>query len=116
MVVSCAIFGRDLNRGCGLAIFGKLPAERIVLIVDLSLLDRNGKLETAFRSLDGEEWPIRLDQTKAASNNGMSRDCAKKLPLLLVLGRNIKFSMVEGYPGSGLALKNVWFLTYVKSN
>lgn len=68
-----------------------------------------------FRSIDGEDWTIYLDQKTWSSDNEMSHVASMNFPALLVPGRRLKFSMVEGYPGCGTAMNGIWFLTYAKA-
>ena len=67
-----------------------------------------------FRSIDGEDWTVYLDQKSWSGDNEMSHAASMNLPALLVPGRRLKFSIIEGYPGCGTAMNGVWFLTYAK--
>lgn len=73
------------------------------------------QFEVGFRSLDNEEWTVWLDQKTWGSENEMSHVCSMNLPYLIVPGRRLKFSMVEGCPGCGTAMNGVWTLTYAKA-
>ena len=64
--------------------------------------------------ISGLEWNVMLDQVNYLDNNEMCEIGALDFKKLMVPGRKLKFSMVEGYAGSGTAMNGIWFLTYAK--
>jgi hypothetical protein len=83
--------------------------------VTVVIIKADSYLTKTFGDLKDTEWLIELDQTKKTSENQMSTDASAKLPLLIVPGRRIKFTMVEGYPDGGTASNGVWSFTYIKA-
>lgn len=73
------------------------------------------KLKNSFPDITGKEWEVNYDQPKDTANNEMTADCSNKLPALLVPGRKIKFSMVEGCPGCGTSMNGYWSFTYIEA-
>lgn len=82
--------------------------------IKVHVVETSSKFTNNFRPLDGEDWTIYLDQKSWSDENEMSHVASMNLSSLLVPGRRLKFSMVEGYPGCGTAMNGVWFLTYAK--
>jgi hypothetical protein len=83
--------------------------------VTIHMVQTGSKFARDFRSVDGEDWIIYIDQKSWSEDNEMSHVASMNFPALLVPGRRLKFSMVEGYPGCGTAMNGVWFLTYAKA-
>jgi hypothetical protein len=83
--------------------------------VTVVIVKADSYLTNTFGDLKNTEWQVELDQTKKTSENQMSADASTKLPQLMVPGRRIKFTMVEGYPGGGTASNGVWSFTYIKA-
>nr|WP_315258647.1 M48 family metalloprotease [uncultured Flavobacterium sp.] len=73
------------------------------------------KFKEDFRSIDGEDWTIEIDQKEWDNTNEMSHSCSMNFKYLIVPGRRLKFAITEGYPGCGTAMNGVWFLTYAKA-
>jgi hypothetical protein len=83
--------------------------------IKVHVIKTSSTFKNNFRSIDGEDWTVYLDQKSWSGDNEMSHVASMNLPALLVPGRRLKFSMVEGYPGCGTAMNGVWFLTYAKA-
>lgn len=83
--------------------------------INIRVVKTGEKLKSEFRSIDGEDWTVYLDQKNWSNDNEMGHSCSMNLPLLLVPGRRLKLAMTEGYPDCGTAMNGVWFLTYAKA-
>ncbi|MGV8815841.1 MAG: hypothetical protein ACOH2D_17190 [Gelidibacter sp.] len=62
--------------------------------------------------ITGLEWDVMMDQVNYLDNSEMCESCASDFKKLMVKGRKLKFSMVEGCAGCGTSMNGVWFLTY----
>ncbi len=68
-----------------------------------------------FRSIDGENWKVYIDFDEIKKKTEITEDCMNKLKKLIVPGRRLKFSLVEGRPGWGSSMNGAWFFTYAKA-
>ena len=64
--------------------------------------------------ITGLEWEVKMDKVKYLDNNEMCKICFSDFKKLMIKGRKLKFSMVEGIVGGGTAYNGIWILTYAK--
>jgi len=64
--------------------------------------------------ITGMEWEVKMDKVKYLDNNEMCAICFVDFKKLMIKGRKLKFSMVEGIVGGGTAYNGIWYLTYAK--
>tara|TARA_B100001059_G_C17622442_1_gene470232 strand:+ start:212 stop:592 length:381 start_codon:yes stop_codon:yes gene_type:complete len=64
--------------------------------------------------ITGMEWEVKMGEVKYLDNNEMCKICFSDFKKLMIKGRKLKFSMVEGTVDSGTAYNGIWFLTYAK--
>jgi len=64
--------------------------------------------------ITGMEWEVKMDKVKYLDNNEMCAICFVDFKKLMIKGRKLKFSMVEGIVGGGTVYNGIWYLTYAK--
>jgi hypothetical protein len=78
------------------------------------LKSNQDNIESLGYDITGMEWEVKMDKVKYLDNNEMCEICFSDFKKLMIKGRKLKFSMVEGIVGGGTAYNGIWSLTYAK--